>query len=146
MTTLSISRIEYPSTRLELPTKTTSRSGSLVTVHRIPISHKIFVQPIHRLNVRRINLKASHITVLDDARSSDTFRQWHEAVLQAPPDHELCRRARVLVRQRTNGGMLHSKGSCKWRIGLDNDVVLLAERSDLGSGVERVDFDLVDSR
>lgn len=40
--------------------------------------------------------------------------------------------------------MIHAHGSREWCVGFDDDVVFLADLSDLGLGVERVDFDLVD--
>jgi len=42
--------------------------------------------------------------------------------------------------------MLHPKRSSERRVCLNNDIVLLAKRGDLGPGIEWVDFDLIDRR
>lgn len=123
-----------------------SSSRDSVAIHRIPISHEVFIQLIHRLHVRRVNLEPSHIAILDDPRVSHALGQWYKAVLQAPSDHELRRRTGIFGRQRTDGGMLHPKRSGERRVCLNNDIVLLAKRGDLGPGIEWVDFDLIDRR
>lgn len=41
--------------------------------------------------------------------------------------------------------MLHPEGPSKRRIRLDDYIMILAERGDLSPGVERMNFDLVNS-
>lgn len=60
------------------------------------------------------------------------------------PDHELRRRAAVFLRQRHNDAVLHPHRPSKRCVRFYGDVVLLADVSDVGLSVERVDLDLVD--
>ena len=40
--------------------------------------------------------------------------------------------------------MLHAQGANEWGVGFDDNVMTLAESSDVGARVERVDLDLID--
>ena len=67
-------------------------------------------------------------------------------MLQAPSDHELRWSARVFIRQRRDGWVLHPESTRQRSICFDDDVMLLAEGGDFSPGVERMYFDLVDGR
>lgn len=91
-----------------------------------PTSNEILVQAVHFLNIGLFNDKISNSWVLDDTALVHALRQWHVAMLKAPPYHKLCRRAIVLLRKRFNGWILHLVGSRKRRIRLDCNVMRLA--------------------
>lgn len=66
-------------------------------------------------------------------------------MLETPSDQQLAGSTAILLGEFDDGGMLHSQSSRKGRVCLYNDVVLLAMLCNVGAGVERVDFDLVNS-
>lgn len=59
-------------------------------------------------------------------------------------DEDLRRCAGVLCCEFLDGWVVHAHSPREWCVGFDDDVVFLADLSDLGLGVEGVDFDLVD--
>ena len=63
-------------------------------------------------------------------------------IFKGPNTHT--RSTRILLRERDDLGVLHLQRSNKWRISLDNNVVLLAEGRDVRPGIERMHLDLVD--
>lgn len=65
-------------------------------------------------------------------------------MLQTPPQQQLGGRTRVLLGQGADDGMFHLQRSDEGGICLDEDIVLLAKGGDVGSGVEGVNFDLID--
>ena len=105
---------------------------------------EIFIQVIQSLHVLGRDLKPIRLPVRDDPLLAHALGQRHEAVLQAPPDQDLRWSAGVFLGHGLDGGILHFQGFHERAVGFDDDVVLLAELGDVGSGEERVHFDLVD--
>ena len=108
-------------------------------------SDKVLIQPIHLLHVGVFNGEASNLPVLDDPRPFHALGQWHVAVLQAPPNQQLCRRARVLFGKRNNSCILHPQRPSKWRVRLYCDLVISAEGSNVFARIERVHLYLIHS-
>jgi hypothetical protein len=109
-------------------------------------SDQILVQLVHLRHVVALDLEAANLCVLGDARLPDALGQRHIAVLQAPPYQQLAGRARILLGEGHNRGVLHAQRPDQRRVGLDDDAVLLAKGSDVFARVERVHLDLVDRR
>jgi hypothetical protein len=101
---------------------------------------------IHLCHVAVLDAEPANLGVFDDPRLLDTLREGHVAMLQTPPDEQLPRGARILLREGYNGWVLHTQGPDKWRVCLDNDVMLRAKGSDVLTRVERMHLDLVDRR
>lgn len=116
----------------------------LVAVDWIPVRNEVLVKIVHGVHVRWLNVDVSHIAVGDDARRRHALGQGHEAMLHAPPDHQLRRTARVLLGQGTDCVVGHPKGARQRGVRLHHNVVGLAEIRDRLARVERVHFDLVD--
>lgn len=87
---------------------------------------QVFVQAIHLLRVSLVDLEAADIPVVNDTLLRDALRKRHEAVLQAPSDHQLSRCTGVFLGQRSDGGMLCPRSSNHWSICFHHDIVLLA--------------------
>jgi hypothetical protein len=107
---------------------------------------QILVQLIHLRHVAVLDHESANLRVLNDTLLIDALRQRHVAVLQAPPHQQLAWGARILLGERHNRWVLHAQGPDERRVGLDNNVMLLAKGSDVFARVERMHLDLVDCR
>ena len=91
-------------------------------------------------------IKVERVEIGLDARSSHRFWKHDVATSSTPVDQDLCGSLAEALCNLTNTRVAQLVATSKWRVSLDLDVVLLAQRDEFFALAERVDFDLVHAR
>jgi hypothetical protein len=140
--------------KFDLPIFSCNRSGpnlepvvSFGHAHRLPgregavwflTRDQVLIQLVKPLHILIVDVDVVNLGVFNDSAFFSALRQRDVALLDGPGHQELGGRAPVFLGLSHDLGVAHPKGANQRGVGFDNDIVGLAERSDIRSGVERV--------
>jgi len=103
----------------------------------------VLLQGINDRHIFLGQLKIERVEVGLDARSCQRLWQYNVATSRTPVDQDLSRSLPETLCDFSNTWIAQLVATSEWRVRLDLDVVLLAQRDEIFALPERMDFDLV---